>query len=71
MNNNLIGIIGGSGVSDISGLTNRRWQRIDSPFGELDCQQLVFLPPHGRVHVIPPSGLNCRANIDVLEPARC
>jgi len=32
MGNNIIGIVGGSGVYDISGLTNKRWQRIDSLF---------------------------------------
>jgi 5'-methylthioadenosine phosphorylase len=80
MGNNVIGIIGGSGVYDINGLTNKRWQRIDSPFGEasdellfgeLDGQQLVFLPRHGRGHVIPPSELNYRANIDALKRAGC
>jgi len=80
MGNNVIGIIGGSGVYDINGLINKRWQRIDSPFGEasdellfgeLDGQQLVFLPRHGRGHVIPPSELNYRANIDVLKRAGC
>jgi len=53
MGNNVIGTIGGSGVYDISGLTNKRWQRIDSSFGEasdellfgeLYGQHLVFLP---------------------------
>ena len=29
-----LGIIGGSGLYDIAGLTDTRWQRIDSPFGE-------------------------------------
>ncbi len=80
MGNNVIGIIGGSGVYDISSMYNKRWQRIDSPFGdasdellfgELDGQQLVFLPRHGRGHVIPPSEVNYRANIDVLKRAGC
>ena len=52
----VIGIIGGSGLYEIDGLTNTRWQRVESPFGltsdeflfgELDGQQLVFLPRHG------------------------
>lgn len=30
----IIGIIGGSGLYEIDGLTNTRWERIDSPFGE-------------------------------------
>jgi hypothetical protein len=54
-NNNqspVIGIIGGSGVYDIVGLTNKRWERVHSPFGEasdellfgeLDGQPMVFL----------------------------
>ncbi|OAB54915.1 5'-methylthioadenosine phosphorylase [Phormidium willei BDU 130791] len=74
----VIGVIGGSGVYDIEGLENRRWQAVDSPFGkpsdellfgELDGQPLVFLPRHGRGHVIPPSELNFRANIDALKRA--
>ncbi|MGE4280188.1 MAG: S-methyl-5'-thioadenosine phosphorylase [Magnetospirillum sp.] len=72
----VLGIIGGSGVYDIDGLTNKQWRRVDSPFGEtsdeflfgeLDGQQLVFLPRHGRGHRIPPSELNFRANIDALK----
>lgn len=74
----VVGIIGGSGVYDIDGLTNKRWQKIDSPFGapsdellfgELCGQQMVFLPRHGRGHRIPPSEINFRANIDVLKRA--
>ena len=30
----VIGVIGGSGVYDIEGLTNKRWERVNSPFGE-------------------------------------
>ena len=71
-----IGIIGGSGVYDIEGLENKRWQRVESPFGatsdellfgELGGIQLVFLPRHGRGHKIPPSEINFRANIDALK----
>jgi 5'-methylthioadenosine phosphorylase len=74
----VIGIIGGSGLYEIDGLTNTRWERVESPFGqtsdeflfgELDGQQLVFLPRHGRGHKIPPSELNFRANIDALKRA--
>ncbi len=73
-----IGIIGGSGVYDIEGLSNKRWERIASPygeasdellFGELNGVQLVFLPRHGRGHKISPSEINFRANIDVLKRA--
>ena len=74
----VIGVIGGSGLYDIGGLTNTRWERVDSPFGEtsdeflfgeLDGLQLVFLPRHGRGHKIPPTELNYRANIDALKRA--
>ena len=74
----VIGIIGGSGVYDIDGLENTRWERVASPFGEtsdeflfgdLDGLQLVFLPRHGRGHKIPPSELNFRANIDAMKRA--
>jgi len=74
----VLGIIGGSGLYEIDGLTNRRWQKVSSPFGEpsdellfgeLEGQPLVFLPRHGRGHRIPPSALNYRANIDALKRA--
>ncbi len=78
MNQAKIGIIGGSGVYDIDGLTNKRWQSVVSPFGEpsdqllfgeLNGQEMVFLPRHGRGHKIPPSEINFRANIDALKRA--
>jgi 5'-methylthioadenosine phosphorylase len=74
----ILGILGGSGVYDIDGLTNTRWEKIESSFGEpsdellfgeLDGQQMVFLPRHGRGHRIPPSEINFRANIDALKRA--
>lgn len=74
----VIGVIGGSGVYNIDGLTNSAWQTVHSSFGapsdqllvgELDGQRLVFLPRHGRGHRIPPSEVNYRANIDALK--RC
>ncbi len=74
----VIGVIGGSGIYDIDGLADRRWEAVGSPFGTpsdsvlfgtLDGQQLAFLPRHGRGHRVPPSELNFRANIDVLKRA--
>jgi 5'-methylthioadenosine phosphorylase len=74
----VIGIIGGSGLYQIDGLANVAWRRVDSPFGEtsdefcfgtLDDQPVVFVPRHGRGHVLPPSEINFRANIDALK--RC
>jgi len=74
----ILGIIGGSGVYEIDGLQNTRWEKVSSSFGEpsdslffgeLDGQKLVFLPRHGRGHRIPPSEINYRANIDSLKRA--
>jgi 5'-methylthioadenosine phosphorylase len=76
MTKNILGVIGGSGVYDISGLTNTHWKKIDSPFGQpsddllfgdLDGVEMVFLPRHGRGHKLSPSEINYRANIDVLK----
>jgi 5'-methylthioadenosine phosphorylase len=69
-------VLGGSGVYDIDGLENPHWRQVRSPFGapsdellfgELDNQQLVFLPRHGRGHRLSPSDVNYRANIDALK----
>jgi 5'-methylthioadenosine phosphorylase len=74
----VIGIIGGSGLYQIDGLADVEWRRVDSPFGPtsdefcfgtLDDQPVVFVPRHGRGHVLPPSEINFRANIDALK--RC
>jgi 5'-methylthioadenosine phosphorylase len=74
----VLGVLGGSGVYEIDGLRGSQWKRIESPFGEasdellhgeLDGQDVVFLPRHGRGHKIPPSHVNYRANIDCLKRA--
>ena len=74
----VIGVIGGSGIYDIDGLENTRWEAVASPFGapsdellfgDLAGQKMVFLPRHGRGHRIPPSEVNYRANIDALKRA--
>lgn len=76
----VLGVIGGSGVYDIDGLTDREWRRFDTPwgdpsdellFGKLGGLQMVFLPRHGRGHRLSPSGINYRANIDALKQAGC
>ena len=74
----MIGIVGGTGLYDIEGLTDRHWRRVASPFGEpsddllfgrLGSKQVVFLPRHGRGHRIPPHEINFRANVDALKRA--
>jgi 5'-methylthioadenosine phosphorylase len=72
----VIGIIGGSGLYNIEGLTNTRWEKVETPWGapsdelligEFEGVKVVFLPRHGRGHKISPSALNYRANIDALK----
>ena len=72
----MLGIIGGSGIYQIDGLEDARWQRVATPWGEpsdeiltgrLDGVGLAFLPRHGRGHRLSPSDLNSRANIDALK----
>src|SRR6516164_935707 len=74
----VIGIIGGSGLYQIDGLAELAWRRVESPFGRtsdefcfgsLDGQPVVFVPRHGRGHVLPPTEIDFRANIDALK--RC
>ncbi len=74
----VVGIVGGSGVYELDGLRNARWEKVESPFGapsdellfgELGGVELVFLPRHGRGHRIPPSEIDYRANVDALKRA--
>ena len=67
-----IGIIGGSGLYAMPGLSGLREETITTPFGapsdafmvgELDGRKVAFLARHGRGHRISPSELNFRANI--------
>ena len=67
-----IGVIGGSGLYELPGLTDVRWRRVRTPFGDpsdeycvgrMGSQRVVFLSRHGRGHRILPSELNFRANI--------
>src|SRR5579859_1326512 len=71
-----IGIIGGSGLYQIDGLTDVEWRKVESPFGtpsdelcfgRLAGVDVVFLPRHGRGHKISPTEINYRANIDALK----
>jgi len=67
-----IGVIGGSGVYDMSQLSDVSEVQIDTPFGSpsdayvvgtIEGQRVAFLPRHGRGHCISPTRLNSRANI--------
>lgn len=78
MSEAVLGIIGGSGIYDLPGLTEVREERIASPWGEASAPlrigrigrtKIVFLARHGQGHVLPPSEINYRANIDVMKRA--
>ena len=67
-----IGIIGGSGLYQIAGLTEIEEIEIETPFGKpsdayrlgtLEGRRVAFLARHNRNHTILPSELNFRANI--------
>lgn len=77
-----IGIIGGSGLYEIEGLTDLREERVSTPFGDpsdllirgrLPSEstsgdtELVFLPRHGRGHRLTPSEVPYRANLWALK----
>lgn len=67
-----LGVIGGSGLYQMSGMQKGEWVPVETPFGapsdayfvgEIDGVRVVFLPRHGRGHRLLPSELNFRANI--------
>jgi 5'-methylthioadenosine phosphorylase len=71
-----IGIIGGSGLYAMPGLSNPQQLEVTTPFGdpsdafvagELEGRQVVFLARHGRGHRILPTDLNFRANIFAMK----
>lgn len=71
-----IGVIGGSGLYKIEGLSDIEDRRIETPFGypsdaitigTLAGQRVAFLPRHGRGHRIMPHELPARANIYALK----
>ncbi len=76
MTSTRIGVIGGSGLYEIEGLRDARWQAVETPWGApsdeiltgtLDGVPMAFLPRHGRGHVHTPSSVPYRANIDALK----
>ena len=71
-----IGVIGGSGLYDIDGLTVQEERRVQTPWGdpsdaliigELGGQKIAFLARHGRGHYLSPSEVNYRANIAAMK----
>jgi len=67
-----IGVIGGSGLTQMPGLTIREERKVETPYGETSAayrlgeangMEVVFLPRHGYPHAIPPHKINYRANL--------
>ncbi len=72
----MIGIIGGTGLYKLDGLSNLQQKVIETPFGvpsaplmtgELLGKTIAFLPRHGSAHELLPSEINYRANIFALK----
>jgi 5'-methylthioadenosine phosphorylase len=71
-----IGVIGGSGLYSMTGLTNTRELRLKTPFGDpsdaivtgtLEGKQVAFLARHARGHRLLPGEINYRANIHAMK----
>ena len=76
MTKNKLAIIGGSGLYDVEEFANRKFIKIDTPWGKpsddilktkYNNKEVFFLPRHGKGHFISPSKINFRANIDALK----
>lgn len=75
-----IGIIGGSGLENPEILKSSEEKHVETPYGipsssllcgSLNGTEIVILSRHGRLHTIPPSNVNNRANIFALKEAGC
>ena len=75
-----IGVIGGSGLYDMEGLTDVEELQMTTPFGDpsdallvgtLQGKRVAFLPRHGRGHRILPGELPSKANIYALKSLGC
>jgi 5'-methylthioadenosine phosphorylase len=71
-----LGVIGGSGIYEVPGLSQVVERSVETPYGppsdvvvegRLGEVRLLFLPRHGRAHRIPPHAINYRANVCALK----
>jgi 5'-methylthioadenosine phosphorylase len=71
-----VGVIGGSGLYSMNGLTGTREVRLKTPFGDpsdafvvgtVEGRRVAFLARHGRGHRFLPTELNYRANIYAMK----
>jgi 5'-methylthioadenosine phosphorylase len=75
-----IGLVGGSGVYDLSAIEGLTEERIRTPFGEpsdayfcgtLGGVPVAFLSRHGRGHRLSPTEINYRANVCGFKQLGC
>ena len=71
-----VGVIGGSGLYEIEGLSEVKSVSIETPWGNPSSNlvtgtfgdtRMVFLPRHGAGHTISPSEINFRANVYAMK----
>jgi len=71
-----IGVIGGTGLYDIEGLTTKEEITVETPYGKpsgsilvgtLEGEKVAFLPRHGKGHFLNPAAVPYRANIYALK----
>jgi len=71
-----LGIVGGSGFYKMEGFEKTKWKKIKTPWGEpsdeiliaeLNGEEICFIPRHSRGHMINPTNINFRANIDAMK----
>jgi len=76
MTTNKLAIIGGSGLYDVEEFIDRKLIDLNTPWGKPSDQilkisynnkEVFFLPRHGRGHVISPTKINFKANVDALK----
>lgn len=67
-----LGVLGGSGLYEMEGLTEVRRRKVNTPFGapsdryvcgEINGVEIAFLPRHARGHRLLPAEINHRANV--------
>ena len=72
----VLGVVGGSGIYDLPGLTRVSVEGVETPYGAPSAEivrgwlgdtGLLFLPRHGKNHALPPHQINYRANICALK----
>jgi 5'-methylthioadenosine phosphorylase len=72
----MLGVIGGSGLYRIEGMTGTKEVRVKTPFGdpsdaivtgEIGGRSVAFLPRHGRGHRLSPTEINYRANVWAMK----